>query len=238
MKLFINIVLILIMAMSIWRGYKKGFISGIIGVLVVVIAIYGGSILSSKYSHQVVPVMEPFVNGYVDSQKTRDAALESMGYGNSDLSLEDVLAQDGSLRYDYAYECISGLGLGDEMSNELSEKSVSYAQKNGVHMTEAVVAVLCDTISYVGGLVIAFLLILILLVAITNIGNISFKFPKMPMLDYIGGSVFGLAKGAMYCILLCWFLNFMGIIIGVDTLENTALAKFFLAMDFLTKDLI
>ena len=238
MKLFINIMLILIIAMCVWRGYKKGFVSGIIGILVVVIALYGGSILSSKYAHQVVPVLEPFVNGYVDSQKTRDTALESMGYGNSDLSLEDVLAQDSSLRYDYAYECISNLGLSESMSEKLAEKSVGYAQANNIHMTEAVVAVLCDTVTYVGGLVIAFLLILILLVAITNIGNISFKFPKMPMLDYIGGGVLGLGKGFLYCALLCWFLSFLGIILGEGTLEHTALAKFFLNFDFITKDLI
>ena len=238
MKLFINIMLILIIAMCVWRGYKKGFISGIIGILVVVIALYGGSLLSSKYSHQVVPVLEPFVNGYVDSQKTRDAALESMGYGNSELSLEDVLAQDSSLRYDYAYECISSLGLSKSMSEKLADRSVNFAQANNMHMTESVVAVLCDTITYVGGLVIAFLLILILLVAITNIGNISFKFPKMPLIDYIGGGVLGLAKSFMYCALLCWFLSFLGIILGEGTLEGSALGKFFLSLDFITKDLI
>ncbi len=238
MKLFINIILLLIIAMCIWRGYKKGFVSGIIGILVVVIALYGGSLLSSKYAHQVVPVLEPFVNGYVDSQKTRADALESMGYGNSDLSLEDVLAQDSSLRYDYAYECVTGMGLSKATSEKLAEKSVAYADSQGVHMTEAVVAVLCDTITYVGGLIIAFLMILILLVAITNFGNISFKFPKMPMLDYVGGGVLGLAKGFLYCTLLCWFLSFFGIILGEGTLEHTALAKFFLALDFITKDLI
>lgn len=238
MKIFINIILILIIALCLWRGCKKGFISGIIALLVVVVSLYGGSILSAKYSHQVVPVLEPFVNGYVDSQKTRDTALEKMGYGNSDLSLEDVLAQDSSLRYDYAYECISSLGLSESMSEKLAEKSVAWSQDNNIHMTEAVVAVLCDTITYVGGLCIAFLLILIILVAITNIGNISFKFPKLPMLDYIGGGILGLAKGFMYCALLCWFLSFLGIVLGQGTVEGTMLGKFFLSMDFITKDLI
>lgn len=238
MKLFINIVLLLIVAMCIWRGCKKGFVSGIVGILAVVIALYGGSFLSEKYAGQVIPVLEPFVNGYIDSQKTRNAALEKMGYGDSELSLEDVLAQDSSLRYDYAFECSKSLGLNDKLSERIAEKSVKYAEKTGENMTEAVISVMCDTISYVGGLLLAFLLILILLTAITNIGSLSFKFPKMPMLDYVGGGVLGFVKGFLYCSLLCWLLGFMGIIIGADTLDGTALAKFFMTFDFLTKGLI
>lgn len=238
MKLFINIILLLIVAMCIWRGCKKGFVSGIVGILAIIIALYGGSFLSEKYAGQVVPVMEPFVNGFIDSQKTRSAALEKMGYGNSDLSLEDVLAQDSSLRYDYAFECSKSIGFNDKLSERIADKSVKYAEQTGENMTESVIIVMCDTISYVGGLILAFLLILILLVAITNIGNLSFKFPKMPMLDYVGGGVLGFVKGFLYCSLLCWLLSFMGIIIGADTLESTALAKFFMAFDFLTKGLI
>ncbi len=238
MKLFINIILLLIMAICIWRGCKKGFVSGIVGILAVIIALYGGSLLSSKYAGQVIPVLEPFVDGYVDSQKTRSAALEKMGYGDSELSLEDVLAQDSSLRYDYAFECAKSLGFNDKLAERIAEKSVNYADKTGENMTESVISILCDTISYVGGLLLAFLLILILLVAITNIGNLSFKFPKMPMLDYVGGGVMGLIKGFLYCSLFCWILGFFGIIIGADTLDSAALAKFFMTFDFITGSLI
>lgn len=238
MKLFINIILILIAAMCIWRGCKKGFISGIVGILAIIIALYGGSLLSEKYANQVIPVLEPFVDGYIDSQKTRDAALEEMGYGNSELSLEDILAQDGSLRYDYAFQCAKSLGFSDDLAERVAERSVTHAEKTGEDMTESVINVLCDIISYVGGLILAFLLILILIVAVTNIGNFSFKFSKMPMLDYVGGGILGFAKGYLYCTLFCWLLSFMGIIIGSETLESAGIAKFFMALDFVTKGLI
>ena len=238
MKLFINIILLLIIVMCTWRGYKKGFVSGIIGILIIVVAVYGGSLLSSKYSKEIIPVLDPFVDGYVDSQKTRDDALASMGYADTDLSLDDVLAQDSSLRYDYAYECMSGLGFTDGLSEELAAKAVDKAETTGIHMKDAVVKVLCETVSYVGGLLLAFLLILILLVTITSIGNITFKFPKMPMLDYAGGAVLGFAKGFLYCVLLCWLLSFAGIVIGADTLENSFMARIFLSFDFITRNLL
>ena len=238
MKTLINIILVLIIAMCTWRGYKKGFVSGIIGILAIVIALYGGSLLSEKYSGEVVPVLEPFVDGFVDSQNTRDEAMKAMGYENSELSLEDVMAQDSSLRYDYAYVCIKSMGVSDENSEKLAEKAVDLAQSSGVNMTRAVVNLMCSTISYVGGLVLAFLLILILIVAVTSIGNLSFKFPKMPMLDYVGGALLGLAKSLIYCVLICWLLSFMGLLLGDGTLESMGLVNFFLKFDFLTGRLL
>ena len=237
-RLILDIVLLVIIALCTWSGYRRGLIGGIAGILAVVIALFGGSLLSSAYSHEVEPVLQPFVDGYIDSQNIRDDVLKTMGYGYTDLSLEDVLARDSSLRYDYAVECMKTVGIYQERAEEMAAKSVEYASRTGVSMTDAVVSVLCGTVSFVGGLVVAFLLILILLVAIGNIGNLSFRLPSMELLDEIGGAVLGFAKGFLYCVLLCWVLSFMGLIIGRDTLETTTLAQFFLQIKFLTGGLL
>ncbi len=237
-RLILDLLLLLIVALCTWTGYRKGLIAGIAGILAVIIALFGGSLLSSAYSHEVVPVMEPFADGYIDSQNIRDQVLDTLGYGYTDLSLEDILARDSSLRYDYAVECMKTVGIYQDRAEEMAVKTVEYADRNGVSMTEAVVTVLCDTGSFVGGLVIAFLLILILLVAIGNIGNLSFRLPSLELLDEIGGAVLGFVKGFLYCVLLCWVLSFLGVVIGKDTLANTTLAQFFLQIKFLTSGLL
>ena len=238
MKLILDIVLLVIVALCTWGGYKRGLIGGIAGILAIIIALFGGSLVSSAYAHEVVPALEPFVDGYVDSQNTRNAILEKMGYANSELSVEDLLAQDTSLRYDYAYECLLSVGIYSERAEELAERSVAYAGENMTGMTEAVVAVLCDTATYVTGLALGFLLILIFLTAIANIGNLSFRLPNLELLDEIGGATLGFVKGLLYCVLLSWLLSFFGLIIGMDTLEHTTLARFFLAFKFLTGGLL
>ena len=238
MKLILDIVLLVIVALCTWGGYKRGLIGGIAGILAIIIALFGGSLVSSAYAHEVVPALEPFVNGYVDSQNTRDALLEKMGYANSDLSVEDILAQDSSLRYDYAYECLLSVGIYPERAEELAERSVAYADENVTGMTEAVVEVLCDTATYVTGLALGFLLILIFLTAIANVGNLSFRLPNLELLDEIGGATLGFVKGVLYCVLLSWLLSFFGLIIGKDTLIHTTLARFFLSFKFLTAGLL
>ena len=237
-RVILNIVLLLIVAACTWTGYRKGLIAGIAGILAVVIALFGGSIVSSLYAHEVVPVMEPFADGAIDSQNTRTEILKAMGYEYSDMSLEDILARDSSLRITYAEECFKYLGIYQERSEEMARSAVEYANRNGCGMTDAVVTVLCDTASNIGGLVVAFLLILIVLVTVANIFNLSFRLPNLELLDEIGGAMLGFVKGFMYCVLLCWVLSFLGFLIGKDTLDSTTLAQFFLQIKFLTASLL
>ena len=235
MKLIIDVVILAIIALCTWNGYKRGLVGGVAGVLAIIISVFGGTILSSAYAGEVVPALEPFVDGYVDSQKNRDIMLENMGYGKSDLSLEDILIDDPSLRYDYAEEAMRLMGFNEKRIEELSVKAIQLSEETGAN---AIVAVLCDTITYVAGLTIAFLLILIMLTAIANVFNLSLRLPNMETLDEVGGAVIGFVQGFVYCTFLAWFLSFFGIIIGKTTLDGTVLARFFLSFEFITKGLL
>ena len=82
MRIIIDLVLLLIVALCIWNGYKSGLVGGFAGILAIIIALLAGSMLSSNYAYEAIPVLEPFVDGYIDSQKTRDEVLDEMGYGS------------------------------------------------------------------------------------------------------------------------------------------------------------
>ncbi len=239
MKIILDAVLLIIVTLCIWDGYKRGLVGGIAGILAIVIALLAGDYLSESYASEAIPVLEPFVDGYVDSQNTRDSVLEQMGYGGTELSLEDVLATDSSLRYDYALLCMEEIGFHEQRAVDLAEITVWYADQNDVNMTEAVIVTLCDTITHVLGLALCFILILILLTALMNIGNLVFCLPEsLELLDELGGAVLGFVKAFLYCILICWLLSFLGIMIGKDTLDGTLLARFFLSFRFLTAGLM
>lgn len=238
MRAVIDIVLLVIIALCTWNGYKRGLIGGLTGLLAIILALFGATLLSSGYSGEVTPALKPFVRGIIDSEDNRYAVREAMGYKDSGYSIDDVLAQDPSLRYTYAYECMSRLGLHESRASELASKAVSLSESEGVNMMEAVVQVLCDTGTYVAGLALAFLMILILLVAGGNMLNLSFRLPNMENLDEISGVILGFAKGFVYCVLLCWLLSYLGIIIGRTTLDDTLLGRLFLTFDFITDGLI
>ena len=90
MKAVIDIILLIIIALCTWNGYKRGLVGGIAGILAIVVALFGSSLLSSAYSHEVVPALEPFIDGYVDSQANRDAVLEPEEIADLDLRVGDI----------------------------------------------------------------------------------------------------------------------------------------------------
>lgn len=238
MKLFLTILLLLILGMSIWSGFKKGLIRGIASLLAIVIALICANLFASRFAKELIPALNPFVGGYIDSETNTDEILKKLGYGETDLSLSDILEQDTSLRYDYAYECIRSIGFCRNVSEDLAYDAVDYSTKTGISVTEAVIAVLSNTIAYVGCITVSFIMVLILLVAAMDVINLDFHLPNIDTVDEVAGAALGLVKGFMYCVLLCWLLGFLGLILGKDTCEKTALVNFFLAFRFITQTLI
>lgn len=238
MRLILNLALLLILALCVWGGFKRGLIWSIAGLVTIILSLIVSNMLSSAYSRELVPALNPFIGGFIDSESTTADVLEKIGYGDSDLSLNDILAQDTSLRYDYAYEAMRDVGFYKDVAEEMAKDSVSYADSNEVSMTEAVIVVVCNTVAFVGVATLAFIMIQILLTALLDLFNLDIKLPNIDIIDEVGGSALGLIKGFLYCVLICWVLGFMGLVIGKNTADNTALVRFFLAFRFITKTLI
>lgn len=238
MKFILNIVLLLILALCIWGGFKRGLIGGIIGLAAVFAALLSANFFASSYSGELIPALHPFVNGFVDSETNTDAILTRLGYGGTELSLTDILEQDTSMRYDYAYECMRSVGFYGAVSEDLAGDAVDYAARSGASLTNAVVLVICSTVSYVGCITVAFIMILILITAILDMINLDFHLPNIDVIDEVAGAALGFVTGFLYCLLLCWFLGFLGLVIGKDTCSSTALVSFFQAFRFITRALI
>jgi hypothetical protein len=93
-------------------------------------------------------------------------------------------------------------------------------------------------ILYVGGTVLAAIIIMILFTVIASLANLTFHIPNAPKLETIGGAAAGFIKGFAFCVLLCWLLSFGGMIIGKDVLEKSLLTRFFLWFEFLTRGIL
>ena len=113
MRTVIDLVLLAIIIISIWSGYKKGFIMGIAGVVAIVVSLYAASLVSSAFSYEVVPALRPFASGYVESQM-QDTVLEDMGLADTELSYEDILSNDPELRHDFCATCYKTFGIYDD----------------------------------------------------------------------------------------------------------------------------
>ena len=252
MERIINLVLIGIILICTWSGYKKGIIMGIGGILAIIVALYGANLVATTFSYDIISAMRPFASGYMESQIRRedssvaislgdeeeeeeeDSILEQMGWESSELSVEDLLAENPDRREEFCIACYQKLGLNEDTSRTMAAEAIAYAGENETDMLSSVVQVLCENVCFVGCFLLSFLLIIILLTVIGNLPNLSYKLPHLDILNDMGGTLLGVATGVMFCVVLVWALKFTGIVIGKDTLSSASVAKLFLEHNFLT----
>jgi hypothetical protein len=239
MKLLIDLIFIAILVVCAWAGYKKGIIMGIGGLLVIIISLYGGHLLSSTFSYEVIPALKPFASGYLESSLTKET-YELLGYeadedGNYDvdLSLHDMYEQNPEIMASAAANAYKDLGVYDSTAKELAEEAVETADENSENFSTAVVQVFCDHFTYYLGLLLGFVLIAIILTVVGNLLNIGFKFPALGILNDIGGTVLGLITGFCFCVILAWALSYLGKLLSQETLEATKVASWFLSKNYL-----
>lgn len=230
MKAIIDLVILGILILCAWNGYKKGIVMGVGGILCIFVSIYGANLVANSLSFDVSPALQPFASGYTEGMLNgKDSkVMRQMGWEDYDYSVDDLLAKNPERTEEFCATCYEVLGIDGKTANILAEDAVQYARESGSSMQNAVVHVLCDTLSHVACFTLAFLIIIIVLTVIGNLPNLSYKLPRFDAVNDIGGVVCGIVTGLLFCTLLVWALKFMGILIGRGTLSSATLGRFFL----------
>lgn len=233
MNIVLSVVFVLIIAAAIWGGYKRGLILGVANLVAVVASLYLACLLSAAFSNELVTVLKPFAEGYMERQ-IEAVAMPELGLDGAQISVADALEQNPDLTGDFCVATFRAVGIYGGPAEQMAQEAQEYAEVQRVDLTAAMTQVFCERIAYVGCIILGFILILILLLAIGNLPNLTFKIPEREKLNDVGGVVMGVVNGVTYCVLLCWALQFFGLVIGRDTLTHTFLAKVFLFIDFIT----
>lgn len=235
----VNLLLIVIVVVCAWQGFKKGIIMGIIGVLVIILSLYGAQLLSDTFSYEVIPVLKPFVSGYVET-RTEETAFEVFGYEpdiNGDYhvskSVTDLISEQPDTRFEISARVYRGLGLYGSVADDMARKTVSYAEQNNATLPSSVVTILCQSITWYGGFLLAFILLFAALTVVVNLLNLSFRLPYIGIINDLGGLGIGIFTGLLICAVIVWALQFTGLILPEDTLGSTSVAGWFLDRNML-----
>ena len=235
----INIVLVAILVICAWQGYKKGIIMGIIEVLVIILSLYGAQLLSDTYSYEVIPVLKPFVSGYMENQVEKVAfpifGLEpdENGFYHPTLSLTDMLLNEPGHEEEIARATYQSLGLYDDMADTLTARTMEYAEQNEASLTSSIVTICCQTVTWYGGFLLAFIILFAILTVIVNLPNLSFKIPYVGIVNDLGGIAIGVFAGLLFCSILVWLCQFAGLLLTEQTLRGTGLAAFLMDKNLL-----
>ena len=150
----INILLIAILVICVWQGYKKGIIMGIIQVLVIILSLYGAQLLSDTFSYEVIPVLKPFVSGFMES-RVRNTTYEVFGYEpdedgnyNVTLSVADMMDSQPENAGEIALKSFQTLGLYGDMAQSLADRALETSRESNTSLMSSVVTVLCQAVTW------------------------------------------------------------------------------------------
>jgi hypothetical protein len=233
MNVALYIVFALIVVLSIWSGYKHGLILSVAHLAAIVASLYLAALLSGAFSNEIVSGMRPFAEGYLDHQVATEV-MPKLNLGGDNLSVADALEAKPDTAYSFCYETYRAAGIAEKPAKQMAREAQTYAAAQHTTVSDGLVHIFCEKLAFVAGTALAFILILVLLLAVGNLPNLTFRLPEHERLDDVGGALVGLANGVAYCILLCWVLQFAGILIGRDTLEHNIVANILLKINILT----
>lgn len=236
----INIFLIAVLAVCVWIGFKKGIIMGIIQVLVIVLSLYGAQLVSDTFSYEVIPVLRPFISGFMES-RVRNITYEVFGYVANEegeftdvtVSLADMMDSQPEKADEIALKSFQSLGLYDDLAQDLADRSLNYAEENSASLSNAVVTVICQALTWYLGFLLAFFIIFSVLTVIINLPNLSFRIPYVGIINDLGGAAIGLGIGVIFCALVVWLFQFAGLLLPEETMRSTGLVAYFLEKNYL-----
>jgi hypothetical protein len=235
----INLVLAVILIVCAWQGYKKGIIMGIIDILVIILSLYGAQLLSDTFSYEVIPVIKPFVSGYMDAQ-VEETAYQVLGYEKDDegnynvsYSLADLMDSQPEARVEIARWAYRSLGIYDDIADSMAEKVDTYAKQNNASLASSIDTILCQSITWYGGFILFFIIVFAVLTVIVNLPNLSFRLPYVGIINNLGGLGIGIFVGCLFCAVVVWALQFTGLLLPESTLRLSGLAGYFLDKNML-----
>ena len=208
----IDLVLLLIILLCGWRGYRSGLIAGILAVCAVLFSVYAADILADTYSGEFTKMLEPFVTGVVDTaSSSADEYFEKRG------------GEPGV--FEMTYRTLEGVGFMKTAAENVSREIAEEQTETGPVLRRAIVDKLCSVAAYVLTFIIMFILLIIIFAVIGNLFNLAFKLPGLELINGVLGTLLGLAKGLLYVFAIAWALRFTGMLLSEEKVDSTMLLK-------------
>lgn len=223
MAILFELIVIVVLAVFVVLGMKRGLVLSLCGLLGVLVAFVGAGVAANALSPAVGSALEPRFAAVIEEQLTQ--SLRNGAYGAEsggaattpdEVDLPGVL---GVLRDMGLYEPLID-SIDRAVENGMAHAAASAAAR--------VAAALAQSVAYLILFVLGFVLILILWKVVGRALDLVARLPVLHSLNKTLGGVFGLLQGCLFLFIAAWALQFMGQVIPAETVEQTVLLKFFL----------
>lgn len=234
-SIIMDLILVGIIALCAYRGFRSGFIASVIGVISVVVAIFGANLVATTFSGEFVGMLEPFVSGLVDTaeakilnydaakpeEETAEESEEAEETENDNVPVAPLPKSDHNNAKKVSNSILKEFGLSDEIAEAIASEVTKITQTVNSQMTTSLTSLICEKLSFIALFIISFALIMILFTAVGNVLDLVFGLPGLENINHILGGILGAAKGIVIVVVICCLCRYLGLIIDKEIVENT-----------------
>lgn len=224
MAIIFEVIVAAVLIAFVVMGAKRGLVLALCGLLGVVVAFTGASLLARTLSPMVADALEPRFAAAIEEQLDQQIQ-ESMEHNGTvgegtptpdTLPLQDVL---NALRNMGFYE-----SLVDRVNQAVEDGMTQVAASAAARVAAAI----AQSAAYLILFLVGFVVILVLWKLVSRALNLVARLPVLHFFNKSLGAVFGLLQGCIILFVAAWAIQFIGGIIPPETVEQTVLLKFFM----------
>lgn len=220
--LILDAVVAAVLLVFILHGAYRGLLLSLCGLVAVVVAFVGASLLSDLLAPQVSAFLEPHFASVIQSgleQQMQGALQNGAAQAGEDIPLADVLNVLKEMGF---YQSTV------DAVNEAVEGGLTSAAAGTAAAVAASVAVgVARTVLFA----LSFAVILVLWTLLSHALDLVARLPGLHFLNKTGGALLGLFKGSLILFLCAGVVRYFGNIIPESTVEQSHLAQFFFTVD-------
>lgn len=223
-----DLVILAILALFLWRGWRKGLILSLCGLVVVILSLVGANFIADTAAPPVAKALQPKLAEAIEENVT-----DYMATHYDDIvpganvpaisSLSDALREMGGI---YAW-CADSV---EDAAGKLTRSMDSLPDLSELCSIAAnrVAEQLAHHILFAVAFVVLFVLLTLLLHALDLVA----KLPGLKFCNGLGGGLIGLVKGVLVLfVVLCVLRLTSGHLFSPETVEKTYLFKFFVKIN-------
>lgn len=223
----LDLLLLGVIALCAWRGYKNGILVGAVSIVGIVACICAGNIMAETYDDEFASVPQSIGSGLVDSYSTRIlmADYANVIEGEDDDLVVRLTAEQKTDVYAVSRAVCRQFGFAEAVSDSIAQRVAAQTNTVNQAMNHVLATEICLQISHAAIFAIVFLLTIIILAALRNTLDLYLSLPGLEIVNRVLGAVIGGAKGLIYVLLFAVFLRYAGMLISDEVIQGSLLTK-------------
>jgi len=218
--LVLDLLIIAVVVFFSWRGWKKGLILTLFGLVAVFVALIGANFLATRFEPAAADYLAPRFEAMLTDQFSRE--LENEQKARPEISFDELPVSN------LVVDFLKDVGLFESLAEDFSATVKDTAQKS-IESAAGVIAVgLAKLVAKTLLFILFFAGILILWFIVSHLLDLVFKLPVLDTLNSTGGMICGLVKALLIVWIAVLLFQLKSNLITAETLKSSFILRFFI----------